>query len=178
MRNPEITANIKTYLIGRYFHSEVTSGEWIHTIHIPVTLDGTKLDPFQLRAGVQAFLDWDESTERFTVITLGNHGFKIGNVEDGDYIEYKGIRYRTRIFNVDLIGQDWEGTYKIAEDELYDAIHESVGEWEDLIDQSEEFFIDNEIYHYVENGILDLPAEEICLKHLDIPMKLIQEYES
>lgn len=35
--------------------------------------------------------------------------------------------------------------------------------------------IDEEIYFYVEDHLIDLPAEEICQEHLDEPLKLIEE---
>jgi hypothetical protein len=179
MKNPNNLVNrpaityINIFLKLLYEDSEVTSGEFIHSVKLPKTYKDQPLTEFQIRRGIKSFLDWDESEEIFDV-NFDGEDWVIGYPMDS--IRYKNKDYRVRTFNVNLIGEDWEGTYKIAEDELYDAIHEDdKEEGDDLIDQSEEFHIDNEIYHYVENGILDLPAEEICLEHLDIPMELIEE---
>ena len=88
-------------------------------------------------------------------------------------ITYNGKDYRTRTFEVtiDEHKDDWVHCYKIAEEELLDDIQANEGdEWEDY-----ENTVAKEIYHYVENGVLDLSAEEICAKHLDLPMTFISE---
>jgi hypothetical protein len=85
-------------------------------------------------------------------------------------ITYKGIDYPTRTFNV-VIGYDDEPRQIIiATESLDEAIgtdHEEVG--------SEAESVDDQIYFYVTDEVLELDAELICYKHLDEPMKFISE---
>lgn len=88
-----------------------------------------------------------------------------------DTIIYKGKEYPTRTFEVKYEGE--KHTHTIATESLATAIgidddyDGSLGDEEENIDQS--------IYFYVEDEVLLLDAKEICLEHLDIPMKFISE---
>lgn len=93
-----------------------------------------------------------------------------------DIISYLGKNYKVRTFHVDVTGHDHKATYMIADEGLNDAMSEARGiDDNDFELGSMEQKIDDEIYHYVEVGVLELDGEEICAKHLDIPMKLINE---
>lgn len=88
-----------------------------------------------------------------------------------DKVIYKQKKYPVRTFTI-TSEETGEVTYTIAEDALFEAIskndkHESDGSVENKID--------NEIYFYVEDGKLELPAEEICKDCLDIEFKFISE---
>ena len=86
-------------------------------------------------------------------------------------IKYKGKEYPTRTFTM-TSEETGEVTYTIAYDILFDEIskedkHEAWG--------TPEHDIDEEIYFYVEEGMLGLTAEEICKEHLDIEFEFIEE---
>lgn len=86
-------------------------------------------------------------------------------------ITYNNHQYPIRVFNM---RSDETGTIRciIADTRLErDLCHE-----DDYVCEEVEN-IDEGIYFYVDEGVLDLPAEEICSKHLDIPFKFIKEYE-
>lgn len=88
-------------------------------------------------------------------------------------ITYKEKEFPTRTFTM-TSEETGEVTYTIAEDALFEAIskdnkHEDFGSAEHKIDES--------IYFYVEDGKLELPAEEICKDCLDIEFEFISEEE-
>ena len=92
-----------------------------------------------------------------------------------NYIEYKGKQYKTR--ELSMIEKDWgEVTRMIAGEDLYDAITKN-GEDDTYMDDedSEEYEIDNQIYHYVEVKALDLSGEEICKSYLDMEFEFVEE---
>ena len=92
-----------------------------------------------------------------------------------NYIEYKGKKYKTR--ELSMIEEDWgEVTRLIAGEDLYDAITKN-GEDDTYLDDdtSEEYEIDNQIYHYVQVEALDMSGEEICKNYLDKEFEFVEE---
>lgn len=89
-----------------------------------------------------------------------------------DAITYKGKKYpcKTLTMTSDDTG---EVTYTIADSTLNEAMVANSPH----LKGREEREIDESIYFYVEAGVLDLPNEEICAKHLDIPFEFIEEEE-
>ena len=79
-------------------------------------------------------------------------------------LSYGGVEFRTRTFDVEAMDGSFTGSYLVADEALEDAMGEDVDE--DICCL---------VYHYVPNEVLDLSAEEIVSKHLDMPFKLIQE---
>ena len=98
--------------------------------------------------------------------------------EPDDIITYKGKDYPVMHPTV-TIDEHNDGRlhcYPIAPVSLLDAMMENApyddyGFEFDSIESN----IDEGIYYYVEDECWDLPLEEICKKHLDIPMTLIKE---
>lgn len=77
-------------------------------------------------------------------------------------IEFKGKEYLTRTFLVSSPEFDGEREYTISTESLYEALGDNKE-----VCGSEESEIDNEIYFYVEDDVINLTAEEICKNHLD-----------
>jgi len=90
-----------------------------------------------------------------------------------DTINYKGKEYPTRTFNVICEGD--ERTYTIATDSLAEAI--GINDEYDGTLGDEEENIDQSIYFYVEDEVINLDAEEICKDHLDVEMEFVSEGE-
>jgi hypothetical protein len=156
--------NVFKYLVTGYEDSEVTSGEFIHSLVIPQKINGEELNEFHVIKGIQAFLEWDGSDETFKVTYDRVKGWiSTEYFSPYDSITYDGKDYPVRVFEVVSLDGQIEGTYMIAQECLLDAMD----------DNGED--VDEEIYHYVEDEALFLSAEEICLKHLDMPFKLIEE---
>ena len=83
-----------------------------------------------------------------------------------DKITYKGEEYPVRTLVVEYDNKQMGitlGVESLAKAMDYD------------FDRPGNQVVDNEIYFYVEDEILELPAEEICKNHLDIPMSFISE---
>jgi hypothetical protein len=86
-------------------------------------------------------------------------------------IEYKGKNYPVRILTM----RDKDGdlklnhTYTIADQTLYEAMG-AIDEW-----GTEETFIDEQIYYYVDNGELELSAEKICSQCMDEEFIFVSE---
>jgi hypothetical protein len=92
-----------------------------------------------------------------------------------NYIEYNGKKYKTR--ELTMIEEDWgEVTRIIAGEDLLDAITKN-GEDEDTYQEegTDEFYIDSEIYHYIQPHALDLSGEEICKSYLDKEFEFVRE---
>lgn len=87
-------------------------------------------------------------------------------------ITYKGKEYPTRTLKLYSEENDLEMIYTIADEALFNDISKNDKYLEFGTD---EFYVDQQIYYYVEEGCLDLPAEEIAKNHLDIEFKLIEE---
>lgn len=89
-----------------------------------------------------------------------------------DTIEYKGKKYpcKTLTMQSDETG---EVTYTIADETLSNAMRANSPHFK----AREEREIDEMIYFYVEAGVLELPDEEICANHLDIPFELVEDEE-
>jgi len=150
----------------QYLDSEVTSGEFIHTVQLPERYGKNLFNKADIIQGIQEFLDWDESDEEFDVIKFGNHWYTTnhyGTYED--YFVYKGIYYPTKILNVtiDEHNDDWVHSYLVAPESLWDAIQDD-----------EDSEIDYEVYHYIEDEYWDLPNEVLAKEHLDLPMTLVE----
>jgi len=84
-------------------------------------------------------------------------------------ITFKGKEYPTRTFTMTCEGAG-EMTAIIATESLSEAM----GDDKEAFD-TEANNIDNTIYFYVEDEVINLPAEEICKNHLDIEFKFISE---
>ena len=80
-------------------------------------------------------------------------------------ITFKGKEYLTRTFNVVSEGIDTQITISIQS--LSDALMNG------KVEDGEA--IDDEIYFYVEDEVINLSGEEICKDHLDIEMEFISE---
>lgn len=87
-------------------------------------------------------------------------------------ITYKGKEYSVRTLTMES-EETGEVTYTIADESLSKAMEANSPELEGRVEKA----IDESIYFYVEEGVLDLSAEEICEKHLDIPFTFIEEEE-
>ena len=85
-----------------------------------------------------------------------------------DFITYNGKEYPTRTFKVLFEGE--EHTYTIGTESLNEVIRDKYEE-----DGSEEQAIDNEIYFYVEDEVIELDGGELCLNYLDEPMSFLEE---
>jgi len=83
-------------------------------------------------------------------------------------ITFQGKEYPTRTFKVMFEGD--EHTYTIATDSLYEALGDGKEKY-----GTEANEIDNEIYFYVEDEVIELDAAEICQDCLDEPMQCISE---
>jgi hypothetical protein len=83
-------------------------------------------------------------------------------------IKFRGQEYKTRTFNV-LFG-DEERTIKIATESLSDAMGDKKEVHGTLAND-----IDNTIYYYVEDEVINFSAHLICDKHLDEQMDFISE---
>ncbi|MEK6829775.1 MAG: hypothetical protein AABY15_06665 [Nanoarchaeota archaeon] len=64
-----------------------------------------------------------------------------------------------------------EITVTIADETLSKALQESSPHFKAPVERT----IDESIYFYVEAGVLDLPAEEICKNHLDEEFEFIED---
>jgi hypothetical protein len=84
-------------------------------------------------------------------------------------IEYKGKRYPTRLFIVDNPEFGEHQTIRIATDSLDVAM----GGYSKHSEEETE--VDDQIYFYIGDEAIELPPEEICENHLDVPMKFIEE---
>ena len=165
MKTTENHKLIKSYLMMIYISSEVTSGEFIHTIKIPERYGEILYTKEDIIIGIQEFLDWDESPETFDVIKFGNYWYStIHHTTYEDYIEFNGVHYPTKILNVtiDEYDDDWVHNYLVAPESLYELIEEDSN-------------IDNQVYHYIEDEYWDLPNEVLAKEHLDLPMTLIPD---
>lgn len=160
---------IKAYLIKQYFYSDVTSGEFIHTEAIPDTIVGDTMSKQDVIKGIQLFLDWDESDEKFDVIKFGNRWYTTKHFTTyEDYFVFKGIHYPTKILNVTIDEHDdgWVHSYLVAPESLNDALQNSIDKDND---------IDSEVYHYIEDQYWDLPKDILAKEYLDTPMTLIPD---
>lgn len=90
-----------------------------------------------------------------------------------DKIIYNGTDYPTRTFDVYLADEDENGIQQItiATNLLSEAIEDKMS-----VEGSEESYIDQAIYFYVDAEHFDLPAEEICRLHLDEEFVFVTEY--
>ncbi len=170
---------IITLLKTLYSTSEVTSGEFIHSISLPAIFKSNgeiiELTAQDIKNGIQSFLDWDESPEDFDIIKFGNHWYTTKHwYTYEDFYTFDGINYPTKILNVtiDEHNDDWVHSYLVAPESLYDKIEAYTGDTDD-----ERFMdsIDSEVYHYIEDQYWDLPDEELAKEHLDLPMTIVKE---
>lgn len=82
-------------------------------------------------------------------------------------IKFKGKEYPTRTFVTSFEGR--QATYTIATESLAEAL----GVGDDLTGRAED--IDQSIYFYVEDEVIELGADEICNDHLDVSMEFVKE---
>ncbi len=85
-------------------------------------------------------------------------------------ISYKGKVYPKLTFKASHHGDTFK--YTISVESLSDAI--GVGE-DDL--EGEEASIDQSIYFYLKDDVIDLDIREICKDHLDIEMEFVSMEE-
>lgn len=93
------------------------------------------------------------------------NGTDIFMARNTDAIEYKGVLYPVRTFDIKFIDEDRgdeENYIMIAPQSLSDAL----GEKKEEIGTDEEN-IDCDIYFYVEDDKFGLDGEDICKNHLD-----------
>lgn len=175
MRTTDNHRIIKSYLMMIYITSDVTSGEFIHTIKIPERYGEILFTKEDIIIGIQEFLDWDESPETFDVIKFGNNWYSTTHHSTyEDYFECNGVHYPTKILNVtiDEDNDDWIHSYMVAPESLYNLIEAYT---KDTGDVRFEESIDNNIYHYIQDEYWDLPNEVLAKEHLDLPMTLIPD---
>lgn len=84
-------------------------------------------------------------------------------------VTYNGKQYKTRLFMVDNPEFGEQQTIRISTDSLSEAMGGKVH------DEGIEQDIDDTIYFYVGDEVIDLDPREICESHLDVPMKFIEE---
>ena len=84
----------------------------------------------------------------------------------GNIVKFNDKEFKTRTF---LVKSEETGEMQITIAD--ETLNEEIGGLNNVEAES----LDCLIYYYVESGILDLPAEEICKKHLDIPFTLLEE---
>jgi len=174
---------VVTYLKALYINSEVTSGEFIHTVKFPSERKSDtspethdlQINEKSLKRGIQDFLDWDESPEDFDVIKFGEHWYTTKHFTTyEDFYTFDGINYPTKILNatIDEHNDDWVHSYLVAPESLYDKIEAYTGDTDD-----ERFMdsIDSEVYHYIEDQYWDLPDEELAKEHLDLSMTIVKD---
>lgn len=94
--------------------------------------------------------------------------FKFERYNKPNVVVYKGVDYPTRTFEV-LI-DDEEETITIATQSLIDKLGDNVE-----VDESQEQYIDNEIYFYVEDEFFNLDPRVICASHLDEEIEFVEE---
>lgn len=85
-------------------------------------------------------------------------------------MHYKGVDYKIRTL---IVEDDYREPreIKLAPISLYEAMKKE-GHFPD---NSVEEIIDNRIYFYLDDALIDASAEEICESHLDIKFTLIDE---
>jgi hypothetical protein len=83
-------------------------------------------------------------------------------------IKFKGKEYPTRTFVVEF--DEMQHTYTIATESLSEAMGDNKEKHGTRANE-----IDNQIYFYVEDEVIELGADEICNDHLDIPMEFVKE---
>lgn len=166
------TDTVFVLLQTEYYDSEVTSGEFIHTVKIPDNILGNDIQRDDVIEGIQRFLDWDDSDEEFDVIKFGKTWYTTQHFSTyEDFFEYDGVRYPTKTLTVTIDNEDdWVHSYIIAPESLIDKIQEYTEETGD-----ERFMesIDSQIYHYVIDEYWDEPNEVIAKEYLDTPMTLV-----
>ena len=86
-----------------------------------------------------------------------------------DAIEYKGVLYPVRTFDVIIEGNE-ENYIMIAPQSLSDAL----GDKKEELDTKEQG-IDSEIYFYVEDDKFGLDGDDICKNHLDDVIEFVSE---
>jgi hypothetical protein len=85
-------------------------------------------------------------------------------------IRYKGTKYPTRSFQVSS-----KETGKM--DITISTVSLEAQIMDDGVPHSSlEEDIDSDIYFYLDDELMNLPAKTICKEHLDIPFRLIEEY--
>lgn len=95
-----------------------------------------------------------------------------------DTVKYLGIKYPLRTLTVEHESSVGNSEITIAPESLITNIQKTgdgylgvEGEPEDIKGE----YIDSKVYHYVDDEVFYNSAEEICEKHLDIPMKFVEE---
>jgi len=153
-----------------YVHSDVTSGEFIHTTKIHSEICDTIIPKEAIVGGIQEFLDWDESPETFEVIQIGKYWYTTEHIY-GDWVVFQGKRYPVRSLTVEHCEYGHPVTYVVAPETLLDEMNKV----DDMTQSLTLINLDNEIYHYVEDAAWHLTGKEICEKHLDMPFVFIEE---
>lgn len=84
-------------------------------------------------------------------------------------VTFRSKEYPVRTFEVIIDGE--EETIVIATESLSEAMLNDDGDTYD----NEGYNLDNEIYFYVSDEIINLDASKICEEHLDEPMEFVKE---
>jgi hypothetical protein len=167
--------NVKAHLVfvflqSEYFNSDVTSGEFIHSVKMPKKLLGNDLSEDDIKQGIQLFLNWDESPETFDVIKIGEVWYTTEHIHN-DWVVFQGKRYPVRDLTVEHCEYGDPVTYTVAPESLLDEMNkvDDINQGLSLIN------LDSEIYHYVDDAVWHLTGKEICEQHLDMPFVFIEE---
>jgi hypothetical protein len=91
------------------------------------------------------------------------------NEQSKNVIVLNGKEFKTRTF---LVNSPETGEMQIT------IADETLNEEIEGLNNVKAESVDSMIYYYVESGILELSAEEICEKHLDIQFKLLEVRDS
>jgi hypothetical protein len=122
-----------------------------------------KIHELATKKGIVASHTLDFNWISLALTPLGEDIFIARKCEE---IEFKGINYPVRTFDVIIEGD--EQTITIGTLSLFDAMDE-------MTDVEESNALDNQIYFYVEDELIGLDGEEICKNHLDDEMEFIEE---
>lgn len=130
----------------------------------------------QLEDAYEVYVGQPEEDPTGDWLLWTEHAIRSADVQQMCTVKYNGKKYPIRTIHVKHETMDGEVARTIAPESLIDAIQENEGDAY-LDDGTEGNMIDRNIYHYVEDEYFYSSAEEICEKHLDIPMKFVEEEE-
>jgi hypothetical protein len=127
----------------------------------PMMTDEQKVEAYEV------YLDMQEQDPNGSHVWIEDALYSQYDSDDKmNIIKFMSGHYRTRTFLVQLPEMDEEQEITIAVDSLHTALENT---------DNLEGDIDDQIYFYVDDDKIHLRPEEICSKHLDEPIKFIEE---
>jgi GTPase Era involved in 16S rRNA processing len=103
------------------------------------------------------------STDKWVALSYGYMTPHIFMANKMDTVKFKDKSYPIRTFEVVYYGD--KRTFIVSVESLSKAMGEDKEKW-----NTEASRLDNEIYYYVKDDIIELPAKYICEHHLDVEM--------